>query len=78
MTVHLELLQQLDVLDDQTITDDQVDQHLWSNQLNATDSLHSSVVDLPFDETPDIGVCVAESYLKPNSWLRSFFGLGGN
>jgi hypothetical protein len=28
MTVHLELLQQLDVLVDQMITDDQVNQHL--------------------------------------------------
>jgi hypothetical protein len=76
--VYLELLQQLAAFDDQMITDDQVNQHLWSNQLNVTDSLHSSVLDLPFDETPDIGICVAASYLKPNSSLRSCFGLGGN
>jgi hypothetical protein len=36
------------------------------------------VVHLPCGETPDIGVCVAGSYLKPNSWLKSFFGFGGN
>jgi hypothetical protein len=37
----------------------------------------SSLVDLPCGETPDIGVPVAASYLKPKNRLRSCFGLNG-
>ncbi len=64
--------------DDRMITDDQVDQHLQLNEVDATESLLSLVVDLPCSETPDIVVFVAGWYLKPNSSLRSCFGLGGN
>ncbi len=56
---HLELLQQLDAFDDRMITDDQVDQHLQWNEVDATESLLSFVVDLPCGETPDIVVFVA-------------------
>jgi len=41
------------------ITDDQVDQHLQWNEVDATESLLSLVVDLPCGETPDIVVFVA-------------------
>ncbi len=45
--------------DDRMITDDQVDQHLQLNEVDATESLLSLVVDLPCSETPDIVVFVA-------------------
>jgi len=64
--------------DDQMITDDQVDQHLQWNEVDATHSLLSSVVHIPCGETPDIGVGVAGSYLKPKSWLKSCFRVGVN
>ncbi len=38
----------------------------------------STVAHIPCGETPDIGVCVAVSYLKPNSSLKSCLGLGTN
>ncbi len=41
-------------------------------------SVSPFVVRIPCGETPDIGFFVAASYLKPNSSLRSCFGLGGN
>ncbi len=78
MIVYLELLQHLDVLDDQMITDDQVNQRLYSNHVDKTLLFFSSFVHLPSRETPDIGVCDPALYLKPNSWFKSFFGLGGN
>jgi hypothetical protein len=78
MIVYLELLQQLDASDDQMIRGDQVNQHLESNEVDGTDLFLSFVIHIPCGETPDIGVCVPASYLKPNSWLKSCFGLDGN